>query len=107
MKKKLKIDFLSTCMETEQLALMITANNEGINPISIEDIASYLWVRRYLSYIKNADLHGTFPEDDRTKLAVWQSGKIVATIEEIELTQLNEDDLNGVLFTSNDSETGF
>ena len=106
MKKKLKIDFLGSCQETEALAFIITANNSGSNPVSLEDISSYLWVRRFLSYIKNHDVFGKFEDDDKTKLYIMEDNKCVAVIEEIELHKLNEDDLTGVLLTSENEREG-
>jgi len=100
MKKKLKIDFLGSCQETEQLALIISANNGGTNPVSLRDIASYLWTKRYLSYLKSHDVFGKFEDDEETKLYIMEDKKCVAVIEEIELHELSKElELNG-LFTS-------
>jgi len=113
MKKKLKIDLLYKGQENENLAVIIGQHNSGVNPVSLEDIASYLWVRRsilesYGSCTKtdpyNKDVHGSFLDDDKTKLYINEKNKCVAIIEEIEVTPLNENDLNGALFTSEKQE---
>ena len=93
MKKKLKIDFLYKGQENENLATIIAQNNSNKNPVSLEDIASYLWVRRsifelYLDDEGGKDVHGTFTDDDKTKLHIMEKGKCVAVIEEIELHEL-------------------
>ena len=104
MKKKLKIDFLGSCQETEQLALIISANNGGTNPVSLRDIASYLWTKRYLSYMKSHDVHGQFEDEDKTKLFIMEDKKCVAVLEEIELSELNGNDLNGLFTSENERE---
>jgi hypothetical protein len=97
MKKKLKIDFLGSCQETEQLALIVTANNNGNNPVSLRDIASYLWTKRYLSYLKNHDLFGRFEDDEENKLYVMEDKKCVIVIEEVEIYELSANEKEAVI----------
>lgn len=97
MKKKLKIDLLYKGQENENLATIIAQNNAGVNPVSLEDISSYLWVRRSIHelYLSDSrDLYGQFEDDDKTKLLVMEKGKCVAVIEEIELHELAENETN-------------
>jgi len=99
MKKKLKIDLLYKGQENENLTTIIAQNNAGVNPVSLDDIASYLWVRRSLfemycnptkdePFLKN--VHAMFEEDDKTKLLIMEKGKCVAVIEEVEIYELSE-----------------
>lgn len=96
MKKKLKIDFLYKGQENENLSTIITQNNAGVNPVSLDDIASYLWVRRsvhdlYLKSDGGRDVYASFPEDDKTKLLIMEKGKCVAVIEEVEIYELSNE----------------
>jgi hypothetical protein len=93
MRKKLKIDFLYKGQENENLATIVAQHNAGKNPVSLEDIASYLWVRRsvhdlYLNDEGGKDVYGQFTDDDKTKLHIMEKGKCVAILEEIELHEL-------------------
>lgn len=103
MKKKLKIDLLYKGQENENLSTILAQHNAGVNPVSLDDIASYLWVRRSIleSYLKpkdkndyGNDVHGLFIDDDKTVLHIMEKGKCVATIEEIEVHELEETESN-------------
>lgn len=90
MKKKLKIDILAKGQDLENLVLIVARHNEGNNPVSLEDIASYLWARRStLDYYKTVDLHGSFEDESNTKLLIKEGEKVFAVIEEIEVYELD------------------
>jgi hypothetical protein len=96
MKKKLKIDLLYKGQENENLATIIAQNNAGVNPVCLQDIASYLWVRRsihelYLKGDDGKDIYAELEEDNETRLMVYEKGKVVAVIEEIEVYELNNE----------------
>ena len=103
MKKKLKADFLRNGSDSDKLTKLIASHNEGINPVSLDDIASYLWCLRSIWEVnKNRNTHAIKEETEPNKLFISEDGKIYCVIEEIEVNEL-ADELNG-LFTSTKEE---
>ena len=106
MKKRLKIDFLKTGAENENLTKIVASHNGGKCPVSLDDIASWLWCERgrWPSVNLEADKYAKREETEPNKLFITEDGGKTFTciIEEIEVNEL-ADDLNG-LFTSTKEE---
>jgi hypothetical protein len=93
MKKKLKIDFLKRGSDIEAIAKIVANHNGGINPVSLEDICSYLWVLRSIHELnKNKDAYAHRDENDPDKLWITEDGgkSFYCTIEEIEVHELDD-----------------
>ncbi len=104
MKKKLKIDFLKNGSDSDKLTKLVANHNGGLNPVSLDDIASYMWCLRSIWGVnKDNNVHAIKQEDEPNKLFINEDGATYCIIEEIELHELNGDDLNG-LFTSTKEE---
>jgi len=89
MKKKLKIDLLKNGSDTAHLCKIVANHNGGLNPVSLDDISSWLWVSRSIYDInKMDDIFAQKDEEEPNKLTIIQGGKCIAVIEEMEMHEL-------------------
>lgn len=97
---KLKIEFEKEFSDLGNLSLIVANHNGGINPVSLDDISSWLWLLRSLFTInRTKNIHAKKIEGE-SKLYIMQDNECAATIEEIELLPLEtEDDIPGDLFS--------
>jgi len=98
MKKKLKIDFLNDGSDADKLTKIVANHNGGLNPVSLDDISSWLWCLRSIwETNKDKNIHAFRDEDEPNKLLIMQSGKVYCIIEEIELHELAENKKEAVI----------
>jgi hypothetical protein len=98
MKKKLKADFLRNGSDSDKLTKLIASHNEGINPVSLDDIASYLWCLRSIWDVnKNRNTHAIKEETEPNKLFISEDGNIYCIIEEVEIYELSENEKEAVI----------
>lgn len=93
MKTKLKIDLLKNGIDTKNLSSIIANHNSGINPVSLDDISSWLWCQRSIwDVCKSTNAHAEKDEYEDSKLLVKENDEVIAIIEEIEIHELQEEE---------------
>ena len=96
-KTKFKIDLLAFSNETENLCNMLSRHNGGEVPLCLDDLVSYSQTRKALLPSSRADFSILTDEGDNSRVIVREGDKVVMTIEEIELHELNEDNGHGAM----------
>jgi hypothetical protein len=99
--KKLKFSIEENFSDIKELTLIIANHNGGINPVCLDDISSWLWTLRSIwPTNRGRDIHAVKDEAEPNKLFIMEEKKWVATIEEIELVELQpENDIPDELFS--------
>ncbi len=100
MKKKFKFDILNYNSETDSFIRAICSHNEGKTPLCLDDFISYCQFMKALYPSLNSGFCAEKNDEGELKLSKDGGKTWFMTIQEIEVHELNEDDLNGVLFTS-------
>ncbi len=105
MKKKFKFEIVKYASETDSIIRAICSHNEGKVPLCLDDFISYFHFQKAMY----PSLHSDFctekvDSDDMVKLSKDGGKTWFMIVQEIEIHELNEDDLNGVLFTSEKQE---
>jgi hypothetical protein len=97
---KLKFSIEKEFSDIKELTQIIANHNGGINPVCLEDIASWFWVLRSIwPTNRTKDIHAVKYEGDPNKLMIMEDKKCVAVIEEMEITELQpENDIPDNLF---------
>tara|TARA_R110000868_G_scaffold30213_1_gene112061 strand:- start:400 stop:714 length:315 start_codon:yes stop_codon:yes gene_type:complete len=93
---KLKFSIEKDFSDIKELTLIIANHNGRINPVSLDDISSWLWALRSIwPTNRTKDIHAVKYEAEPNKLYIMEEKKCVATIEEIELHELQpENDID-------------